>query len=560
MINCTSFDIFDTCLIRTCGTPENFFDVLSLRAFAGEVEEWERQEFVAARRMTESKCAGINPHYSLQDIWDSFVWEHPKLKTNDELYLLELETEREMLVPVLKVREQVNQLRKKGNRIIFISDMYLSSTFLSEVMREHGFLQEGDSLYVSCECDAEKRTGELYRYVSDKEKISSFRKWHHYGDNKNSDYNIPRKLGINCTLVNHVYTPYQQRWMDSTYPLGYKYPGILAGIGRALHHSTDWTTHTDFVLDIIAPFYCSLVYRMMRDAQKRGIQRLYFCARDAYMMYKIALQYREMFPTIDVRFLYISRKALYDGDDIAKIAYYEQIGLASKQDNVGIVDIRSTGKTLQFLNQYLSSKGYKTVRGYYFELFCGGVSVKSTYSPTNYYAELSDNYHPEYGRLIGYRFHIFENLFPLNNIAKTINYVISNGVAAPELGSDDIDETLEEEKVYIIDKDIWVQVHEELLIAYARLYVTCGMYRMTDVIFQMANDTLFSFLHKPNNYYLSALECLYGKKEGETDFVPYVKKESWIRMLLTRGEDTIWKQATIEHSNLGRLYGLYKKF
>lgn len=553
-----SFDIFDTCLTRKCGTPENFFDVLSLRAFCDEIEEWERQEFVTARRITELKCAEINPYYTLQDIWDAFAWKHPKLKSKDELYYIEQETEREMLVPVLKVRDQVNQLHKKEYHVIFISDMYLSSTFLCDLMHDCGFLQDGDSLYVSCECKAEKRTGTLYEYVRDNEGIS-YSKWHHYGDNPRSDYSMPRRLGISSTLVNHLYTPYQQNWKNNTYPLGYNYSGILAGLGRALHYSTEWTTHTDFVLDVIAPFYCSLVYRMMRDAQQKGICRLYFCARDAYMMYQIALQYKELFPSIEARFLYISRKALYDGEDMAKIAYYEQVGLATKDDGVGIVDIRSTGKTLQFLNQYLSSKGYKTVRGYYFELFCGGTGVKSTYSTTNYYAELSDKYYPEYGRIIGERFHIFENFFPLNNVAKTIDYVISDGIAAPVFGSDDIDDTLEIEKVFVEEKDKWVHVHERLLNSYAKSFVACGLHKKVDDIFQMAIDTIFSFLLKPDKYYLSALECLYGKNKGKSEYVPYVKKESLLKLLITRGSDSIWQQATVEYNNMGWLQDLYRK-
>ena len=559
LMKLVSFDIFDTCLIRKCGAPENVFDVLSLRAFTGEIEECERQEFVAARRMAELKIAEENPHYTLQGIWDAFAWEHPMLKSKAELYYLEQETERAMLVPVLKIRDQVNQLRNKGHRIIFISDMYLPFSFLCNVMREHGFMQDGDSLYVSCECDAEKQTGELYKYVRDKERLSSFRKWHHHGDNLQSDYAVPRQLGIKCTLVNHAYTPYQQQWVNNTYPLTYKSPGILAGIGRAMHYSMISTSHLVFVTDIIAPFYCSLVYRIMQDAVRRGIQRLYFCARDAYIMYKIALQYSSFFPNIDSRFLYISRKALYEGDDVAKMLYYEQVGLATKVDSVGIVDIRSSGKTLIYLNQLLSSKGFKTVHGYYYELFCGVASGMSTYSPSDYYAELSDNYAPRRGVAIGSRFHIFENYFPLNVIPKTIDYTIRDGIAQPVSGSDDIDGTEEKEKVFIKEKEVLASQHEALIKEFTAMYITCGLHVHSDEVFRMANDTLFRFLDKPCKYYLPALEGLYGKKNGETQFIPYVKKESWFSILLTRGEDTIWEKATIEYSNLGWLYECLRK-
>ena len=214
----SSFDIFDTCLVRKCGTPEGFFDVFSMRVFDGEVEEWARQEFVAARRMAEQSLPSSST--TLKQIWDTFKWTHPQLKSKDCLCQLEQEMERELLVPVLKMRDKVNECRIHGNHIIFISDMYLSSAFLCDAMREHGFLQEGDSLYVSCECNAEKNSGELFKYICEKEGLS-FHRWHHYGDNKHSDYQVPRKLGIMSTLVKHEYSPYQKQWVDNNNSLGF---------------------------------------------------------------------------------------------------------------------------------------------------------------------------------------------------------------------------------------------------------------------------------------------------------------------------------------------------
>ena len=554
----SSFDIFDTCLLRKCGTPENFFDVFSLRAFDHEPPEWARQEFVAARRLAEQKLWNENPYYTLQDIWAVMDWSHPFLKPKKELCELEQELERELLVPVLSMREKVDECRQKGDKIIFISDMYLSSEFLIEIMRTHGFYRDGDALYVSCECNAAKYDGSLFRYVKEKEGLSSFRHWHHYGDNKLGDYKAPKKLGIKCTLIHHEYSPYQKQWKDNDYSLGFKYPSILAGLGRALHYSTEWNTHTDFVLDIIAPFYCSLVYRMMRDAEQRGIKRLYFCARDAYMMYKIASQYKDIFPSIGCQFLYISRKALYDGDDKAKIVYFEQEGLATKKDKVGIVDIRSSGKTLQYLNQYLTSKGFNGIRGYYYELFCGGLSVTSSYAPNNYYAELSDNYKPQMGQAIGSRFHIFENFFPLNSISKTINYQIEDGIAKPVFGSDDMDNTLDVEKVYIEQKDIWAQMHEKLIIKFVDAYIKTNLVHYSDGIFRLANETMFTFLEAPSKHYLFALECLFGIMNGKSTFLPYVKKESWIRLLITRGKDSIWKQGTLVYNNFDWFQKLYQ--
>ncbi len=551
----SSFDIFDTCLVRRCGTPENFLNILSLRAFNHEPQEWARQEFVAARRLTEQKLWQENPNYTLHDIWVEFDWSHQFLKPKKELCQLELELEREMLVPVLSMRDKVNECRKRGDKIIFVSDMYLSSEFLIDILRNYGFYQEGDALYVSCECGVLKMNGELFEYVRKQENLSSFRNWHHYGDNKQGDYNAPKKLGIKCTLINHAYTPYQQQWVDNDYSLGFKYPSILAGLGRALHYSTEWNAHTDFVLDIIAPFYCSLVYRMMKDAELCGIKRLYFCARDAYMMFLIAQKYQHLFPEIELSFLYISREALYKGNDQAKIAYYQSIRLATKTDYVGIVDIRSSGRTLVYLNKYLVEKGFKSVRGYYFELFCGAADIQQDYYPSDYYLELSDRYDVEKAHMIGSVSHVFETFFPLNTLSKTRNYEITAEGPKP------VFELLEEdtsEQMYVKDKAHWASIHEQLILLFTNAYIQNGLYRYSNEIFKKANQTLFGFIKEPKKEYLSALLCLYGKR-WDSQFLPYIRHESWIKLLLTRGNDSWWKQGTIIFNDFHWFQKLYQK-
>lgn len=516
----SSFDIFDTCLLRKCGTPQNFFDVFSLHAFNGEVEEWARQEFVAARVLTEKSLWEKDPYYTLNDIWDAFEWEHPSMKNVSELCELERELECEMLVPVLKMRDKVNECRNRGDKIVFISDMYLSSVFLVEVMQKHGFFQERDSLYVSCECKAAKYDGGLFQYVKNKEGLKSYRRWHHYGDNKQGDYNAPRKLGIKATLINHAYTPYQRQWLDNDYSLGFKYPGVIAGISRALRYSTEWTSHTDFVLDIIAPFYCSWIYQVLADAQKRGIKRLYFCARDAYQIHKIALAMQSQFPEVGVEYVYISRVALYKEDNVeAKLAYYKQIGLASQTYKVAIVDTTTSGKTLMVLNEFLKSNGCNEVTAYYYLLWnkVDGVDREK------YNVRVYDQYvyqNARFNRLLDHLF-VFENFFGLSKDKKTIDYTFDKrGTAVPVF----TDQLLHED-CKIIDSIDWISVHEKLLVLYAQEYLKMGLGDYARQIFEsIGNATVSRFFARPEKQYLSALEDFYFLGNMNDDFYPCIKR------------------------------------
>ncbi len=536
----SSFDIFDTCLVRKCGTPENFFDVFSLIVFNHEVPEWARQEFVAARRLTEQKLWQENPRYTFQDIWVEFEWSHQFLKPKKELCQLEQELEREMLVPVLSMRDKVNECRKHGDKIIFISDMYLSSDFLIDILRNYGFYQDGDALYVSCECGAMKWDGELFEYVRKQENLPSFRHWHHFGDNKQGDYNVPKKLGIKCTLVNHAYTPYQQKWVDNDYSLGFKYLSILAGIGRALHYSTEWNTHTDFVLDIIAPFYCSWIYQVLADAQKQGIKRLYFCARDAYQIHKIALAMQPLFPEVGIEYVYMSRKALYnENNEEAKLAYYKQIGLATT-DKVAIVDTTTSGKTLIVLNEFLNAHKCKEVTAYYYLLWnkVDGVD-RSKYNVQVFDQYVKDN--QPASRFLNHPFiFIFENYFSINKEPKTIDYKDKKPVFITDL--------MEEDCFFTNGYD-WAGIHESLLVEYAKAFVKCGLGSYSRDIFErIALPAMNTFFETPHKRYLSALDSYCFIEKGSSKQYFFIKKSTNIIELIRKKRNYAWRRGTIYYS------------
>lgn len=539
-MNISSFDIFDTCLVRKCGSPEIFFDVLSLKVFTSNAEEWARQEFVAARRIAEQHVAGVNPHYTLHDIWAAFSWTHPLLKSTDKLCQLEQDLEREMLLPVLRMREKVNACRVKGDKIVFISDMYLSVDFLTDVMREHGFYQDGDSLYVSCECMAAKWDGELFRYVKQKEDCKSWRNWTHYGDNHFSDYEVPKKLGITCELISHPYSPYQQQWISNDYSLGYKYPSILAGIGRALRYNTEWTTHTDFVLDIVAPFYCSWIYQVMEDAQKKGIKRLYFCARDAHQIHKIAQIMQPYFPQVGIEYVYMSRVALYKNDNSeAKLAYYKRIGLATDKENVAIVDITTSGKSLIVLNEFLKKNGCNEVYAYYFLLWNKVAEVDRTKYNVQVYDEY-DYYRNAYLHL----YLIFEIFFSLNSERKTIDYTFVNGIAEPVFCPE-----LEEGDVEIRDNVDWVSIHTHLLSSYVRLFMQFQLGKYAKLIFEnIGLRALRQFYGKPIRPYIMALKNVYYKNWECRGDLACIKKFNWFGLLKKSSNDYIWWEGSLYYS------------
>lgn len=553
-----SFDIFDTCLVRKCGTPENMLDVLSLRVFYGEVTEQVRQEFVAARYMADGTCSG-NPFATINDIYNNLSWSHPMLKTIDELIKEELSCERLLLTPVLKIKEQINKLRSQGHHIIYISDMYLPETFVREVMSELGLLMERDSLYVSCMVGKRKSDGSLYEYVKKTENLN-YSQWHHYGDNRQSDILMPKHYGIKTHFVKHNYTPYQKMWKRNDYSIQVKVGSLLAGLGRSMCCTLSKNSHRDFVLDIIAPFYASSVYRLMKNAKKQGIRRLYFCARDAYFLFLIAQKYEPLFEDLTVEYLYISQKALYEGNEKTRIAYYEQIGLASRTHSVAIVDVRSSGHTAVCLNEQLKKYCYNEVMAYYFEMFCCG---EMNYIPANYYSEINKLYvlqNPLCSRLVSF-WQLYEMFFCIHNQERTLGYERVEDRYQPIFDKDNQSDIEEKERGngYVKDSLSWEKIHQQFLLEYVNWYIELRLYQYADECFEkFVIPTLIQFMDVPNSYYLPALEDLVVfDNTKDYEYKSYVRKESLIEILRTKGRDTFWKRGTLILSIPKWLVNLY---
>ena len=70
-------------------------------------------------------------------------------QSKTEIARLEMQVEREQLVPRVCHPGEDKTLHREGHSVYYISDMYLPRTFLSELLIEHGFWREGDKLYVS---------------------------------------------------------------------------------------------------------------------------------------------------------------------------------------------------------------------------------------------------------------------------------------------------------------------------------------------------------------------------------------------------------------------------
>lgn len=537
----SSFDVFDTCLLRRCGTGAFVVDVLSKKVFSEPVSDEDRHAFMNARLVADYSLDMSDK--TIDDIYHNLSFSHPLLLPIDQIKTLELELEKTMLIPSEGVKQRITTLRDKGHHIIFISDMYLPSTFLKEVLSGFDIFREGDSIYVSCECGKTKSRGDLYDYIADKEQIS-FYDWYHYGDNRLSDFEIPKRKGIKATLIAHKNLPYQILWHNGDVDMKNRTGVLMAGLSRSVYYSMPNNEHKSFVTDIIAPLYVSFVCRVLNDATRRGIRTLFFCARDASSLYKIAQRLTPYYSNIEVQYLYISQQSLYHGDESNRMGYFEQVGLAGKDTKVAIVDIRTTGKTLKKLNDDLTQKGYNPIFGYFFEMFCNGKVMDDM---PEYYCEINHVYGRIHGGALynGLMRHwcMFEMFFSLHNEKRTIDYAYEDGLYSPVFA--DKPDGVE---CKMNDIESVARIHDDVLAQYVEGFVSLELHRHADELFvNVALPTLIVFFTNPNYSYLKTLTGFYVRDEHTLKLRPYVEKHNLLYFLFVK-KDYMWRKASLNYS------------
>ena len=309
-----SLDIFDTCLSRSSSLPSSVFYIMAIKCLKTKHRQ-ELYEFVNARIRAERKAVTLaskehRDDATLEEIYRAFNLTVPGF-SHEELMQLELETESLVLKPIHATYTLLLKARQEGKRVIFVTDNYLPREFIQQQLEKHGFFQDGDGLYVSGEIGLTKASGRLYEYVREKE-VVTFSQIDHYGDNEITDYYNAKQKGINAVLIDTGLNRYEFAWNNNAYAAGYPLETyMISGISRSIRLSQPCDTHTTLVLSAIAPLFVPFVSWMLRDARKRNISKLYFLARDGFILFEIAKVLGVNFPDIEVKYLYGSRRAFY---------------------------------------------------------------------------------------------------------------------------------------------------------------------------------------------------------------------------------------------------------
>lgn len=316
-----SFDVFDTCVSRAYAHPRDLFYDLGFRVAPPNLRERERHGFAArfqALRIRAEKTAHRRARprrtVTIEEIYGYFAMPNGLPAATQELIQAELELERESIYPVPAVVSQLDSLRQAGHRIIFISDMYLPSPLLAPILREHGVMKDGDALYVSCDAGVTKHHGHLFHHVLEAEGLQASQLTH-AGDNLRADITMAARANINASHFRSGMLTHHEANMAGHRLPRHMAKSFLAALARRLRLSgSAQVDHEEAPADhvirgIVVPFLLAYVMWVLDHAERHGVRRLYFVARDAEIMLRIAQAIQGENETIELRYLYGSRRA-----------------------------------------------------------------------------------------------------------------------------------------------------------------------------------------------------------------------------------------------------------
>lgn len=221
--NCTktnrhvySFDIFDTIVTRKVIAPRDVYAIVQeeLGAMDSNLPVILRKKFWAFRVWAEFMARRQSPaeDISLTDIYALLARQLDLSAGQQELLMSkELEMESLLMLPITGSQSLIAELRQKG-AVVFVSDMYLPADFIRNLLVSFGFFMTGDRLYVSGNLGLSKASGGLFRHVLDDLGCSPHG-MHHIGDNLWSDFIVPRRFGIESSLVFNEHCGRQLRFM-----------------------------------------------------------------------------------------------------------------------------------------------------------------------------------------------------------------------------------------------------------------------------------------------------------------------------------------------------------
>ena len=312
MTSVSSFDVFDTVLIRKVGAPDAVITELARELEkAGEIS-FAASAFAAERRHQERRLnLLLGRHADLREIYQEVA---ASLFVGDEVGVrwaaAEEDLERRLTIAVPGAARRLDQARARGDVVVFVSDTPHSEAFVTELLAAQGLLGPDDRVFTSSERRVSKSQGGLFSLVA--AQLDGPRTATHVGDNEAADVAAPRAEGWASHHVTRGRLTKYERILESHAADTDTFTSWLAGASRRARLEAEErgmpTALASVASGALAPMLVGYALWVLGQARLHGTKRLYYVARDGRVMLDAARPILErLAPDIELRYLYGSR-------------------------------------------------------------------------------------------------------------------------------------------------------------------------------------------------------------------------------------------------------------
>ncbi len=158
------------------------------------------------------------------------------IKNSKDVLQKEIEIELNIIWPIDKNINKLNEIISKNKNICITSDMYLPKNTLKKILKKNKI--NIDVIYVSSEIGLTKSSGNIFKFIAQQHNIK-LSEIIHYGDNIHSDIEVPQKLGVSVVHVGFPQHRVSNGFLDCFrspvqddpyYKIGYEFCGKIAYI------------------------------------------------------------------------------------------------------------------------------------------------------------------------------------------------------------------------------------------------------------------------------------------------------------------------------------------
>ena len=308
-----SFDIFDTLLLRKTLYPQDVFCLIEHKAL---LAGYKAEGFASSRMRVAEEYPFCNINQLYVRLGERFKWDDAEVRKMQEL---ELETEREVLVPRTEVVDLFNYAKEKGKRLILTSDMYLPESMLRKLLKDNG-IYGYERILVSCDVKKSKHSG-LYEELSGFcDNIGDIL---HIGDNSMSDGIDCKAFGINYFLIPSALEIAQNRgWGKSIQTASSLMERCLLGliisiIFRDPFQNPNYKEESRksqlwrFGFCVIAPLLVGHMTWLIQKLKSESFAGVLFFARDGWLSFEVYKKIQEKFCLPQPIYYYANRKAAF---------------------------------------------------------------------------------------------------------------------------------------------------------------------------------------------------------------------------------------------------------